>query len=87
MESWSRNVSFFSPPYLTPDQLIERMGADHFLRLFQIDAAFEREGGVVACSSAFGRRLVYSPTSSMTKDYSDARSFAEAAEKGVKRYP
>lgn len=50
----------------------------------KIDAAFENEGGVVATSSSVGR-VIYSPTGPMNKDYSDIRSFAESAEKGIKR--
>lgn len=50
----------------------------------KIDAAFEDEGGVVATAFATGR-VVYAPTGSLVKDYSDVRSFGEAAEKGIKR--
>ena len=53
--------------------------------ILQIDNAFENEGGVVATSSGVGR-IVYSPTGPLNKDYSDVRCFAEAAEKGIKRY-
>jgi len=50
----------------------------------KIDASFEEEGGVVASSVASGR-IVYAPIGPLNKDHSDVRSFAEAAEKGIKR--
>jgi len=58
--------------------------ADDLIKQNKIDAAFENEGGVVATSSSVGR-VIYSPTGPMNKDYSDIRSFAESAEKGIKR--
>lgn len=51
----------------------------------KIDASFEEEGGLVASAVASGR-IVYAPVGPLNKDHSDVRSFAEAAEKGIKRY-
>jgi hypothetical protein len=52
---------------------------------WKVDAAFEEEGGVVATSHSTGR-TVYAPTGALNKDFSDVRSYGEAAEKGVKRW-
>ena len=52
--------------------------------LSQVDAAFEDEGGVVATSHPTGR-TVYAPIGALNKDFSDVRSYGDAAEKGVKR--
>jgi len=38
----------------------------------------------MASSSAAGR-IIFSPTGSMNKDYSDARSFTESTEWAIKR--
>lgn len=50
----------------------------------KVDATFEEEGGIVASSHPSGR-TVYAPIGPLNKDYSDVRSYADAAEKGIKR--
>ncbi len=49
-----------------------------------MDAAFEEEGGVVASSHPSGR-VVYAPIGCLNKDFSDVRSYGDAAEKGIKK--
>jgi len=50
----------------------------------QIDASFEAEGGIVAAPVASGR-VVFSPTGPLNRDYSDVRSYGDAAVKGIKK--
>lgn len=50
----------------------------------KVDTAFEDEGGIVATSHPSGR-TVYAPLGALNKDFSDVRSYGEAAEKGIKR--
>ena len=52
---------------------------------WQIDAAFEKEGGIVSAPMIKSGRIIYSPLGPLNKDYSDVRVYAEAAEKGIKR--
>ncbi|KAI9556250.1 hypothetical protein GHT06_018824 [Daphnia sinensis] len=57
---------------------------EHLLNQSKVDAAFEEEGGIVATSHPSGR-TVYAPLGALNKDFSDVRSYGEAAEKGIKR--
>lgn len=52
-------------------------------RAAKIDAAIDKEGGVLEVNLPAGR-MVYSPTGPLT-DYHDVRSFGEAANKGIAR--
>lgn len=56
---------------------------DALYRAAQMDAAIDKEGGVMEVNLPAGR-MVYSPTGPMT-DYHDVRSFGEAANKGIAR--
>jgi leucyl aminopeptidase len=48
-------------------------------------AAKSSESAVILCPEIPSRRLIYTPTGPVTRDYDDVRRFQEAAEKGIKR--
>lgn len=81
----AENDSTFDGVVLVSDAVSNSSNFNEVLaKQSKIDAAFEEEGGLVATPFSTGR-VVYAPTGSLVKDYSDVRSFAEAAEKGIKR--
>jgi leucyl aminopeptidase len=49
-----------------------------------VDAAFEKEGGLVPLESNL-KRLVFAPTGPLNRDHDDIRRYTDAAAKGMKR--
>lgn len=82
----SENDARFDGVVLVSDSLNNANNfGDVLIQQSTIDAAFEKEGGVVSAPLIKSGRIVYSPIGPLNKDYSDVRLYAEAAEKGIKR--
>lgn len=82
----SENDDRFDGVVLVSDSLNNANNfGDILIQQSKIDAAFEKEGGIVSAPLIKSGRIVYSPVGPLNKDYSDVRLYAEAAEKGIKR--
>jgi len=82
----SENDDRFDGVVLVSDSLKNANSfGDVLIQQSKIDAAFEKEGGIVSAPMIKSGRIVYSPLGPLNKDYSDVRVYAEAAEKGIKR--
>ncbi|XP_032808306.1 putative aminopeptidase W07G4.4 isoform X2 [Petromyzon marinus] len=58
---------------------------DKLAAYVKADAAFYKEVSVVPCQCSMEKRLVFSPTGPLNRDYDDVRRFSDAAYSGIVR--
>jgi len=58
---------------------------DQLEKQAKIDGCLNADVSVVYIEELPGKRLIYSPTGPLNRDYDDVRRFSDAAEKGIKR--